>query len=225
MTSEKEPVDRRHSVAAEASLITDNLAKAEAEARNGLRQVDLGLQIIEEGIARGSAFRLRPSMIQALHREALDGLSTFAGNWRPASVGIEGSLHEPVGAHLVAELIEELCDYVNDNWNDKTAIHLAAYVMWRLNWIHPFSDGNGRTSRMTSYVVLSIKAGYLLPGTATIPEQIVGNRAPYFEALEAADRAQVNGRIDVSAMEELLERLLAMQLARMLDAVSGKKRV
>jgi Fic family protein len=225
MTSEKEPVDRRHSVAAEASLITDNLAKAEAEARNGLRQVDLGLQIIEEGIARGSAFRLRPSMIQALHREALDGLSAFAGNWRPASVGIEGSLHEPVGAHLVAELIEELCDYVNDNWNDKTAIHLAAYVMWRLNWIHPFSDGNGRTSRMTSYVVLSIKAGYLLPGTATIPEQIVGNRAPYFEALEAADRAQVNGRIDVSAMEELLERLLAMQLARMLDAVSGKKRV
>jgi hypothetical protein len=35
---------------------------------------------------------------------------------------------------------------------DATAIHLAAYLMWRLNWIHPFADGNGRTARMTSYV-------------------------------------------------------------------------
>lgn len=223
MTAEKDTVDRRHSVAAEALLITDEHEKAEAEARNGLRQVDLGLKFIEEGISRGSAFKLRTSMIQALHREALDGLSTFAGNWRPASVGIEGSRHEPVGAHLVAELVEELCDYVNDNWDSKTAIHLAAYVMWRLNWIHPFSDGNGRTSRMASYIVLSIKAGYLLPGAVTIPEQIVDNRTPYFEALEEADKAQDDGTIDVSAMEELLERLLAIQLVRVLDAVSGKK--
>jgi Fic family protein len=48
-----------------------------------------------------------------------------------------------------------------------TPIHLAAYLMWRLNWIHPFADGNGRTSRIISYVVLSIRAGAILPGTPT----------------------------------------------------------
>ncbi|WP_204276686.1 Fic family protein, partial [Klebsiella aerogenes] len=78
---------------------------------------------------------------------------------------------------------------VNDNWRDRTALHLASYVMWRLNWIHPFSDGNGRTSRITSYVVLSVKLGLVLPGTRTIPEQIVDKRSPYFLALEAADQA------------------------------------
>ena len=48
---------------------------------------------------------------------------------------------------MVAELVEDMCDYVNENWEAKSAIHLAAYIMWRLNWIHPFADGNGRLSR------------------------------------------------------------------------------
>jgi ketosteroid isomerase-like protein len=86
-------------------------------------------------------------------------------------VKIEGSRHEPVGAHLVPELIEEMCDYVNEHWQASTPLHLAAYIMWRLNWIHPFADGNGRTSRILSYVVLSIRAGAVPPGTPTIPDQ------------------------------------------------------
>ncbi|QCI64516.1 Fic family protein [Phreatobacter stygius] len=216
--------DRRHSEAEEPSLISDPQAKAEAEARNGLRQFDLGVQIIEDGIAKGAGFRLRPSVILALHRAALEGLSQYAGNWRPASVGIHGSKHEPIGAHLVAEAIEEMCDYINDNWRDQTALHLASYVMWRLNWIHPFSDGNGRTSRITSYVVLSVKLGLVLPGAKTIPEQIVDKRGPYFAALEAADQAFKAGEIDLSVMEALLEQLLAVQLGKVLDSASGKNR-
>jgi hypothetical protein len=105
---------------------------------------------------------------------------------------------------LVPELVEDMCDYVNDHWNESTPIHLAAYLMWRLNWIHPFADGNGRTSRIVSYVVLSIRAGAILPGTPTIPDQIVDNRKPYFDALDAADLAFRGGNIDVSKMEELL---------------------
>jgi Fic family protein len=66
----------------------------------------------------------------------------------------------------VPSLVEELCDYVNDNWESSTPIHLAAYVMWRLNWIRPFADGNGRTSRILSYVVLSIRSGIRLTGNA-----------------------------------------------------------
>jgi Fic family protein len=94
--------------------------------------------------------------------------------------------------------------------------------MWRLNWIHPFADGNGRTSRIVSYVVLSVRAGSLLPGTPTIPDQIVDNREPYFEALDTADLAFKTGQVDVSKMEELLASLLANQLAAFYRAVGGK---
>jgi Fic family protein len=216
---------RRHSVAVEPSIVSDEKLRAEIEARNGLKQFDLGLRMIEEGISRGSAFRFRPSMIFALHREALEGLSSYAGMPRPASVGIEGSQHEPSGAHLVPELIEDMCDYINGEWASKTAVHLASYVMWRLNWIHPFSDGNGRTSRISSYLVLSVKLGYLLPGSCTIPDQIVENRKPYFDALEDADKNYSNGIIDLRLMEDFIERLLAVQLTKVLDSAAGKQRI
>ncbi len=182
--------EQRHSHALEPDLIADPKLKAEAEAKNGLRQYDVGIRIIETAIERGAAeFKLRPSTILTLHREALSGISSYAGLWRPAGVEIQGSKHSPPGAHLVPELVENMCDYVNEQWRDATAIHLAAYLMWRLNWIHPFADGNGRTARMTSYVVMSIKIGGVLAGTPTIPEQIVDNRVPYFDALDEADES------------------------------------
>lgn len=48
-----------------------------------------------------------------------------------------------------------------ENWS-KPADHLGAYVLWKLNWIHPFADGNGRTARAVAYVVMSIKLDSLL---------------------------------------------------------------
>src|SRR5262249_62240777 len=106
--------DKRDSRALEPELITDPHAKAEAETRNGFRQYDLGIRAIQTALDRG-AFKLRPSLVLGLHREALTGISLFAGNFRPAGVQIQGSKHEPVGAHLVPELIEEMCDYVNEH--------------------------------------------------------------------------------------------------------------
>jgi Fic family protein len=213
--------DRRDSRALEPQLISDPQEKAAAEARNGFRQYDAAISAIHTALDRGS-FKLRPSLILGLQREALAGISSYAGNYRPGGVAIEGSKHEPVGAHLVPELVEDMCDYVNDHWNDSTPIHLASYVMWRLNWIHPFADGNGRTSRIVSYAVLSIRAGSILPGTPAIPDQIVDNRKPYFDALDAADLAFREGKIDVTKMEELLGALLARQLAQFYQAAGGK---
>ena len=204
--------DKRDSRALEPELSSDPIKKAEAEARDGIRQFDASIKSIQAALDRG-IFKLRPSLILGLHREALAGISSYAGNYRPAGMNIKGSKHQPPGAHLVPELVEDLCDYVNDHWQANSPIHLSSYVMCRLNWIHPFADGNGRTSRITSYVVLSISAGYVLPGTPTIPDQIVDNRTPYFNALDAADAAFAAGKIDVRKMEELVGGLLANQLA------------
>lgn len=219
MTS-ADPPAQRHSRADEAELIRDAVLKAEAEARNGLRQFDAGRAIIQTALESGS-FKLRLSHLLGLQREALIGISSYAGNFRPAGVEIQGSTHAPPSAHLVPALVEEMCDYVNDNWVEKTAIHLASYVMWRLNWIHPFADGNGRTSRTTSYVILCIKLGADLPGVPTIPDQIVKNRQPYFDALDEADAAWREGRIDVSKMEELLSGMLAKQLHGAYEQAGG----
>ena len=115
-----------------------------------------------------------------------------------------------------------MCDYINEHWNDATPIHLGAYIMWRLNWIHPFADGNGRTSRILSYVVLSIRAGALCPAHRPSPIRSWIIEIRYFDALDAADRAWKEGRIDLAEMEELLGSLLARQLASFYEAAGGK---
>jgi Fic family protein len=123
----------------------------------------------------------------------------------------------------VAALVEEMCDYVNDAWSASTPLHLASYLMWRINWIHPFAGGNGRTSRAVSYLVLCARLGYRLPGTLTIPDQIVEQRQPYYAALDAADLAWAQGNLNVSIMEALLSTLLARQLVGVLTAAVGHK--
>jgi Fic family protein len=91
-----------------------------------------------------------------------------------------------------------------------------------MNWIHPFVDGNGRTARATSYLVLCVRLGSRLPGVNTIPDQISAQKAPYYEALEAADRAySEDGEIKVTQMEAFLEGLLANQLVSILRAAKG----
>ena len=206
---------QRDSRPASHQLFSSSDQKADLEARNGLLQFDEVLRLAAES---RNGFKLRPSTISRLQRLAIKDIYTCAGNFRTTPVIIEGTTHEPPDAADVAEHVEELCDYVNQAWAATSALHLAAYVMWKVNWIHPFSGGNGRTSRALSYLVMCAKLGYSVPGTNTIPEQIVANRVRYYEALDAADAAWVEKRVDVSLMEQLLREMLAIQLSSVIDA-------
>ena len=212
----------RHSSALEADLITDPDEKAAQEARNGLRQIDAVTEIVESYTEPDRPFRLRLSVLLHLHRIALEGISSYAGNFRPAGIEIGGSRHTPPGAHMVPGLVEEMCDYVNEHWASSSALHLAAYVLWRLNWIHPFTDGNGRTSRAVSYLVLCLRIGHPLYGANSVPAQIAQDKTPYYDALEAADAASADGQLNVEQIEKLLDSLLARQLLGVLEDARGR---
>jgi hypothetical protein len=69
---------------------------------------------------------------------------------------------------------------------------------------------------------LSIHLDSLLPGAPTIPDQISADKSLYYKALEAADREWANGKIDVSALEAVLEGMLAQQLINAAKEASGE---
>jgi Fic family protein len=208
--------EERHSVHTDVDLIVDEDQKARAEARNALRQFDKVVDYVEFWLSeKERAFSLRPSTILDLHRYALEGINANAGVWRPGGVEIRGSKHAPVQPYMVPKLIEDLCDYINENWQNKSPVHIAAYSMWRINWIHPFVDGNGRTARALSYMLLCLRLGYLLPGTKTIPDQISEDKNPYYKALESADEHFRNNKIDVSQLELMISDMLAAQLVEL----------
>jgi Fic family protein len=102
---------------------------------------------------------------------------------------------------------------IHENWTIVDhPTYVPAYALWRLNWIHPFVEGNDRTARAACYYLICMKQGRLLPGKKIVPERIRQNRAPYYAALKAADLAWDEGKLDVSDMAKYLEGLLKGQL-------------
>jgi hypothetical protein len=73
-----------------------------------------------------------------------------------------------------------------------------------------------------TFFVLSTKIGSVLPGTPTLPELVIQHRTAYEDALDLADAAWKESRVDVSAMEQLIESLLAKQLAHVYEMAGGR---
>jgi len=188
------------------------------ELANAIRQVDFVVDVIKKYTSTpGIKFKLTPELIRQLHELAFTGIDERVGTFRDIEIHVEGSEHRPPPASDISNEVKSLCGYVNDHWDRDAPLHLAAFVLWKLNWIHPFSDGNGRTARALSYIVLSIGFGGVLPGTQTIVEQIRNRRAEFFDALAAADKAfQSSKKIDVSVLESMLEEMLRRQLGSVL---------
>ena len=196
--------------------------RAHLEATNGLRQFDRLMEMLDEYLARvkerqGSYYLLRPSTLYELNRLAVSGLIPDPGAWRQVPMKITKSRHVPPMPEDVPSLVDDMCEYVNKNWN-KPALHLAAYLLWRVNWIHPFVDGNGRTARAISYLVLCVRLRQRLPGDKTIPDLISDDKEPYYTGLEAADKAELAGGIDVSKMQDYLQELLVLQVTKAVGA-------
>lgn len=192
--------------------------KRQLETRNGAIQFLAVLNYIDEWLPEST---LTPAIVAELQRLAVNQIYTCAGNFRDGPVIIQGVQHQPPHHTEVPRLVDEMCAYVNDHWGS-TPIHLASFLMWRLNWIHPFFGGNGRTARATSYLALCARLGFKIPGTPTIPESIVSEREPYYQALQSADAAWAKGCIDLAAMETLVGNLLATQLLSIHIQATGR---
>lgn len=119
------------------------------EAENGLRQADRMFEIIEHALSVRK-LRLRPSTLIELNRLAVTGLVAAPGAFRSSAIVVEHSQHVPPPHEDVPGHVDDLCDYIYGEWDSSYATHLAAYVLWRLSWIHPFEDGNGRTALNSS---------------------------------------------------------------------------
>ena len=99
--------------------------------------------------------------------------------------------YQPPDHYLVAPLMDDMVNMVNRTWEGADPVVLAAFVLWRLNAIHPFINGNGRTARAACYFVLCLKLGGWLPGKVILPELIRRNRDKYVSVLKEVDAAMI----------------------------------
>jgi Fic family protein len=192
-------------------LLCDPSEKAALETANGVEQLDFIAHLVNEY----KLTDVRESHVLELQRLAVQGLYPCAGSYRTPTrdVVIEGSGHTVPEPALVPGLVREALDYVNHRPNG-SGLHRAAFALWRFNWIHPFSGGNGRTSRALTYLILCIDVGGVLPGVPTVPTLIYESRDEYVRALRVADAGvRDKGEPDLSAMVTHLGNVVTTQLA------------
>lgn len=96
-------------------------------------------------------------------------------------------VYTPPPAQKVPTLMDQFFLELQKKWSSSTELDICAYVLWRINWIHPFKNGNGRTARAFAYACLSLKLGFHLPGEKTLIDLIMENRPNFYAALKAAD--------------------------------------
>jgi Fic family protein len=177
--------------------------------KNLFRQYDLLTNCVEIGLNQGhTAFD--KYTLWALNHVAVANISQFGGRFREEPIYVGN--HLPPHFKDVPELMDRFVSTIHENWFNWNATEMAAYGLWRLNWIHPFIEGNGRTARATCYYLLCAKSGGLLPGRKIVPERIREDRAGYVDGLRVADRAWHEGNLDFSVLEAYLARLLEAQL-------------
>ncbi len=118
--------------------------------------------------------------VLSIHNLILRGIHPEdAGRYRKVQVMIKGSTHTPPQPFLVAKEMEDYFIWYETNKNKLHPILLAAEMHERLVTIHPFIDGNGRTSRLVMNLIL-LQHGYVI---ANIKGDY-DNRMRYYQALE-----------------------------------------
>lgn len=183
---------------------------ARIQERNLFRQYDLLANCIEIGVQKGPE-ALDKYTLWALNHVAVANIAQFGGRFRQEPIYVGNYI--PPHFKEVPDLMDRFLSFIHENWYAARETQLAAYALWRLNWIHPFVEGNGRTARAIAYYILSVRSGRLLPGKKIVPERIREDRGPYIKALRAADRAWEAGNLDVSELSAYLAGLMEAQLA------------
>lgn len=165
-------------------------AYQELEISNGNRQYDFLRSLVVASLAVGRPF-LSQTIIKALNFQAIACLHTHAGEYRPWFVEVGKYLPPP--HYRVQAQMDDFVNIVNRWWGEKNTdpVALAAYVLWRINHIHPFINGNGRTARASCYFVLCVMLGGWLRGEVILPELLRRNRRKYVIALKRADKGYV----------------------------------
>ena len=127
-----------------------------------------------------------------------------AGRYRKENVTIKGATHIPPDYLKVPELMEKLILTYN-TWSEYHPIIQAALLHGELVKIHPFVDGNGRTSRLLMNLDL-MNSGY---NPVIIKKE---SRLKYYEALDKVhttgnytDFVKLVTKLEIEMLKKYLE--------------------
>jgi Fic family protein len=165
----------------------------------------------------GDGGPITEGLIREIHRRLVEGVrggSAAPGEYRRVQNYVVNSatgavVYTPPPAHDVPILMRELVAWLNE----PGAVHPAlasGVAQFQLVHIHPFLDGNGRTSRLLSTLCL-YRAGYDFKRLFTISEYYDRDRPAFYQAIQSVRERGM----DLTRWVEYFTEGLATQLDEM----------
>ncbi len=160
----------------EGLTISGKSMREHLEAINHVEAIAYIKQLMERN------FQFNERELLSVHNLILRGIiPEDAGRYRRVQVMIKGSSHMPPQPFIVPKEMEDYFIWFEENKSKLHPIILAAEMHERLVTIHPFIDGNGRTSRLVMNLIL-LQNGYVIANIKGDYE----SRMSYYQALETA---------------------------------------
>jgi len=123
--------------------------------------------------------------VNEVHSLVLRGIDPAnAGRYRTVPVMISGSTHRPPEPYLLSKHMEDYFQFYDRNKEAMHPVILAAEMHERLVTIHPYIDGNGRTSRLIMNLIL-LRNGYTIAN-------LKGDNASRMKYYRALNEVQTN---------------------------------
>lgn len=130
-------------------------------------------------------------MIREIHRRLVEGVrggKAAPGDYRKIQNYVINSttgqvIYTPPGAHEIPAMMSLLVKWLNTE-TDIHPVLVSGIAQFQLVHIHPFLDGNGRTSRLLSTLCL-YRAGYDFKRLFTISEYYDLDRTAFYKSIQS----------------------------------------
>jgi Fic family protein len=191
----------------------DSVREADPDEARELLNYRKAFNFVSEYLKSGDP--ITEGLIREIHKRLVEGVRGGAaspGNYRRIQNYVVNSatgetIYTPPPAHDVPIMMAELVNYLNKE-TETHPVLISGVAQFQLVHIHPFLDGNGRTSRLLSTLCL-YRAGYDFKRLFTISEYYDRNRATFYRTIQdVRDRG-----MDMTGWLEYFIEGLSIQLA------------
>lgn len=169
---------------------------AHAKEIKEVENYNLALKEVEK-LGRQKNFEVKEQTIKDIHKILLKDIDNkITGQYRTKRVYVGDYL--PPEHFKVPTLVQELVVWINDpEPKNLSPILYAGIVHYQLVANHPFEDGNGRTTRLLTTLIL-IKNRYDMVSFFA-PESFYNrDRKAYYESLSSADKYRIDNQPDLT---------------------------
>lgn len=190
---------------------------AQAEDIKEVQNYNKALEFVEQ-MVKNADFELADEFFKNVQAILLKDIrDDIAGKYRTIQVHVGDYL--PPQPYQIPNLMGELVSWIkNPEPQDLSPILYAGIAHYQLVAIHPFEDGNGRTTRLLTTLML-IQNGYDMTKLFALESYYNRDRKAYYEALSSADKYRIEGQPDLTRWLEYYVEGMLIEAERARSAV------